>query len=145
MRQYTKYITLFLIVFVMTMIFLFSNQNASESTNLTNVIIDKLFSKDHFLYEYSFILLRKSAHFLIFFTLGSLIYSYLRLIKYEYAFRNALIFSFVYALFDEFHQFFIDGRSPEFTDVLIDSTGALFGILFVIVVDIKILKKIFLQ
>lgn len=143
MRERTKHITFSLIIIVMVMIFMFSNQNASDSTQLTNVLIDKLFSEDHFLYEYSFILLRKSAHFLIFFTLGSLIYAYLRIIKHNYAFRNGLFFSFLYAVFDEFHQFFIDGRSPELTDVLIDTSGAFVGILFVILVDIKVLKKIF--
>ena len=48
-----------------------------------------------------------------------------------------------YAITDEFHQYFIPGRSAEIRDVLIDSSGALTGILFVIIVlaIIKIIKK----
>ena len=35
--------------------------------------------------------------------------------------------SFLYACSDEFHQFFIAGRSAQFTDVMIDTCGALIG------------------
>ena len=39
---------------------------------------------------------------------------------------------FFYACTDEFHQTFVVGRSGEFRDVCIDSGGALFGILLVL-------------
>lgn len=35
-----------------------------------------------------------------------------------------------YAATDEFHQLFVKGRSGEIKDVMIDSTGALFGLFF---------------
>ena len=37
----------------------------------------------------------------------------------------ALAITFLYACTDEFHQTFVPGRAGRFTDVLIDSTGAL--------------------
>lgn len=40
----------------------------------------------------------------------------------------AVLFSFLYACSDEFHQLFVDGRSGQPFDVMIDSTGALFGV-----------------
>ena len=42
----------------------------------------------------------------------------------------ALVFTFLYACTDEFHQTFVPGRAGRFTDVLIDSTGALAACIF---------------
>ncbi|MCI6546838.1 MAG: VanZ family protein [Spirochaetia bacterium] len=51
-------------------------------------------------------------------------------------------FDFLYAVFDERSQIAVDGRSGNFTDVLIDSSGALLAIfilalLFLLVRGIK--------
>lgn len=46
----------------------------------------------------------------------------------------AFVCTFLYAVSDEIHQLFVPGRSCQFTDVLIDSSGALIGVLFVIIV-----------
>ena len=42
----------------------------------------------------------------------------------------AFLGTFLYACSDEFHQLFIPGRSGEFRDVMIDSTGGIIGIVF---------------
>ena len=42
----------------------------------------------------------------------------------------AFLGTFLYACSDEFHQLFIPGRSGEFRDVMIDSTGGIMGIVF---------------
>ena len=51
----------------------------------------------------------------------------------EFQLKNAYILGFIwsvlYACSDEFHQLFVPGRSGQFIDVCIDSSGALFGIL----------------
>ena len=39
-----------------------------------------------------------------------------------------------YGLVDEIHQYFVPGRSCQFTDILIDSSGALCGVLFLFVI-----------
>lgn len=41
----------------------------------------------------------------------------------------SLIFCVIYACSDEFHQVLVEGRSPKALDVLIDSTGAVAGII----------------
>lgn len=46
----------------------------------------------------------------------------------------ALCSSFLYACTDELHQLFVSGRSGQFTDVLIDTLGALFGCLLVMII-----------
>ena len=53
----------------------------------------------------------------------------------------SLILSVVYATSDELHQCFTPGRGPAITDVMIDTMGALVGILLVILCK-KILIKI---
>lgn len=40
----------------------------------------------------------------------------------------AFIICVLYAAFDEIHQLFVDGRSGRFSDVIIDSIGASFGL-----------------
>ena len=43
----------------------------------------------------------------------------------------SLLISILYACTDEFHQMFVPGRGGNIKDVIIDSCGALFGIIFV--------------
>lgn len=51
------------------------------------------------------------------------------------------IFGTLYAITDEIHQLFIQGRSCEFRDVCIDSLGVLTGIVFMIII-IKIFNML---
>ena len=43
----------------------------------------------------------------------------------------SLIIGIVYATSDEIHQSFVPGRSPQFTDVMIDTMGVTLGILLI--------------
>lgn len=77
--------------------------------------------------------IRKSAHFLEFTVLGAL----WTLTYFSYGHRGAFCLalaegtSVLTAVCDETLQRFSKGRSPQSTDVLIDSAGALFGVCFV--------------
>jgi VanZ family protein len=42
----------------------------------------------------------------------------------------AFVFSFIFAIFDELHQFFVVGREGKITDVGIDAIGIILGLLF---------------
>ena len=55
--------------------------------------------------------------------------------------------AFLYAVFDERSQMAVDGRSGNFTDVLIDSSGALLAILIlsILFMIIKGIKNIFVR
>lgn len=77
---------------------------------------------------------RKAAHFTMFLCLGILVlctllshFKKLRLLLPAVAWLICI----VYALLDEFHQLFVEGRGAELADVRLDSTGALVGILLV--------------
>lgn len=77
-------------------------------------------------------MIRKSAHLTEYALLGSLWYWSIKPGIRGWS-RNAaiaaLMFSFVYASLDEFHQTFTLNREGNPVDVLIDSTGAAMGIL----------------
>ena len=53
----------------------------------------------------------------------------------------SFLFSVLYASSDEFHQTFVAGRDGNIVDVVIDSSGALVGILLSSIVYFLIIKK----
>ena len=87
--------------------------------------------------------LRKCMHATEYLILSILILNWLRNyeIKEWKAVVISIIISFLYACTDEFHQLFIDGRTSQFTDVLIDTSGAILGVAM-INVAIRIIGKI---
>lgn len=89
-------------------------------------------------------IVRKMAHFSIYTMLGILTMNYMSTIEEKKISKKAiyaLVFCALYAVTDEFHQFFIPGRSAEIRDVCIDSSGALMGILITIAMQ-KLVRKI---
>ena len=124
----------------MGLIFYFSHQPASESSELssgiTEVIVDMVNTiapdKDIVLnYDNISFLIRKSAHFGVYLILGLLVSNGLILSKMSRArvMYLAFLICVLYAISDELHQLFIPGRSGQISDVLLDSTGGLGGIL----------------
>ena len=75
--------------------------------------------------------MRKSAHFSEFMLLAVLVMLFIRSFDKGIIPSGAIsvAFSAFYAGTDEFHQSFVPGRGCMFTDVLIDTAGALFGVL----------------
>ena len=75
--------------------------------------------------------IRKGAHFSIYAVLGLL--SFNAFLQSGVRGKKALFFAWLlataYAGVDEYHQTFIPGRSGEVTDVMIDSAGAITGIM----------------
>lgn len=141
----------------MIVIFIFSAQTGDTSASLSGGITEAIVSiifRDYDTYspdkqltilETAHFIIRKGAHFTEYAILG--IFSILTLLTYtcaskvRFAARSlkghmlraipySFIFSALYAISDEIHQGFTDNRYPALTDVLIDSSGALCGILF---------------
>lgn len=127
----------------MTVIFLFSAQTADNSTQTSSLpaeILARLFNpaidqcseayKNMLLDRCQFVV-RKLAHFSVYTVLGMLTYNALRGFE-KLSFRLSLLFSallcLLYAVSDEFHQYFVPGRSCQLRDVSIDFSGAVFGI-----------------
>lgn len=130
------------VLFIMAMIFYFSAENGAESTATSNGVtafVLKIVKPDletmsaaeraEFFSAASHYV-RKAAHFTEYFFLGLfsslLIFVVAKTIgkKIDLIFVIPIVFSFLYALFDEGHQTFVGGRAGQFTDVLIDTAGA---------------------
>ena len=114
----------------MILIFMFSHQTGSESSGLSSQIV--LWIQTYLHIPISEFIVRKAAHMSEYALLTlTLIYGFY---KNHYPIQKIMIYSligtFLYACSDEFHQLFIPGRSGEFRDVMIDSTGGIMGIVF---------------
>ncbi len=134
----------------MSLIFILSHQPASVSSGLSSSItefllgqITELFPGSDARVEEFHTLVRKNAHFIAYLILGVLLvnalgsWGQLTLKVFSAAFTIAVL----YAASDEFHQLFIDGRSGEVRDVLIDSAGAVAGIVICWLIDYLLRKR----
>jgi VanZ family protein len=77
------------------------------------------------------VFVRKSAHMLLYFVFGGLVLHALS-IRTRPDLRRMLLALTVcvsYALTDEWHQLYVPGRGAQLRDVLIDTSGAMLGIL----------------
>ena len=100
---------------MMGIIFIFSSCNADVSAIQSQIVINYL---KEFIPMNSF-LVRKLAHFSLFFVLGFTIY----LITKDY--KRTFMITSLYAIGDEVHQYFVPGRSCELRDVVIDVGGCI--------------------
>ena len=144
-----KNISLFCLIATMVAIFLFSAQSAEESSKLSGRIVtvvirivmpsyDNLpFLEQQQIREKVTFVVRKIAHFTEFMALGFFLMLYLFCVYTKIKLFYIAFFSWVggtfYAVTDEIHQMFVSGRYPAVTDVVIDSSGVLFGIIFLLV------------
>ena len=82
---------------------------------------------------------RKTAHFSEYAALGFALAAWMRhtTIFHRHAYWLAVAVGAFYAVSDEWHQSFVPGRSCELTDMLIDTSGCLTGVL--VYFSIKIL------
>lgn len=77
---------------------------------------------------------RKGAHIFEFFVLTLLVFFFLRVRFLRESWQliawTSCIFAATYGAFDELHQAFVFGRGSHFSDVLIDTGGALLALAF---------------
>lgn len=135
MNKKKKVVAWILLIFWMSLIFYMSNQPGDISDGQSDLVI-RLFSyigielNDYFGNLASFIV-RKGAHFTEYLILYLLAYN----LNKNYFNRKAKLYSiivvFLYACSDEIHQFFIPGREMHIRDVIIDTSGGLFGYLVI--------------
>lgn len=140
-----RIITVVLTIALCAFIFSLSHQNSETSSETSRGLIAKFVAifVDNFeelplerqkelCAPFQFIV-RKSAHFTAYFCLGVL--SFLSLLTYDKSLKfkiaSSMAFCFLYSVSDEIHQLFIKGRSGEVRDVIIDTVGAVLGVLIV--------------
>lgn len=119
----------------MTTIFILSNDDSNASTKKSDRFIvhttefimkRKLTNKERKKYINNYVVIaRKTAHFTLYFLLGLTFISFLKEFNIDDQKKiiYSIIFVFLYACSDEIHQLFINGRSAEILDVLIDTIG----------------------
>lgn len=127
----------------MAVIFYLSHQPGSASSNLSSGVvaallnlIDQVAPNLELDLESFHTFVRKNAHFMAYFLLSLLSLNAWRSSGFHGL--RQLIFGFgmcvLFAMTDEIHQLFIQGRSGEVRDVLIDSAGAGLGVVVYIAV-----------
>lgn len=143
---WVRIVTTLLTIAVMVMIFCFSTENAEHSDRRSGVIsirIVRIFhpeyeqmnpEKQKEIYDNVQHIVRKCAHFTEYMMLGFLIRLCLeswfghRMKRYRILALIGFGAGTGYACTDELHQLSIDGRSGQWTDVLVDSSGVLAGV-----------------
>lgn len=130
-------LTILLIIW-MIVIFMFSNETGEASKTrsdgvakttinvVTKVTNQKINNKQkQKLIDNTRVIIRKVAHFTLYFILGIIAYFTLRSYGIsKNVFIYTIIFCLAYAITDEVHQLFSDGRSFKVMDILIDTSGA---------------------
>lgn len=141
-----KDINWILVIGWMVLIFIFSSQpgEVSNENNKFVIYIFNLFSLDlnSIFGNLSDFIVRKAAHFIIYFVLYILLYRAIN-IKRDADIKGfilSILIVFLYACSDEFHQAFVPGRGPAFKDVLVDTSGGLTAFL-IMYIRVTLKKK----
>ncbi|MBE7037844.1 MAG: VanZ family protein [Ruminococcaceae bacterium] len=154
--KFIKYLLWIIVIFIMAIIFVFSSQEGEKSDSISEKISvaisdgkyvpkDKPLVKKEWTDNWSLnAVVRKSAHFSIYLFLGFFMFFALKFSfsKKDYAYvAIAVLVCLIYAVSDEIHQLFTEGRSGNMKDVLIDFSGSSIGIFFALSLKNKFLNK----
>lgn len=132
-----KSISWIAVVLWMMLIFYFSQQPVHISNGLSTTITEQLIETVQLIAPIEEVhvdtinhFVRKNAHFFIYFFLGIFALAALRIsgVKRVHSIWLSLGFCIIYAISDEFHQLFVQGRGAQVKDILIDCAGAALGI-----------------
>lgn len=142
-------VSLAVMILLMITIFVFSHQDATQSSDLSGGLTYKIFclcypgfeglsvEAQEQLLGSAEVFIRKTAHFTLYFFLGAAAFGfYVTFEKFAIFTRAGLAFltGVFYAASDEIHQIYIPGRSGEIRDVLIDSAGVLLACVILLAV-----------
>ena len=128
-----------LVIVWMITIFCFSNENGETSQGTSDIITNAIINVNQGLEknrETISFCVRKLAHFSIYFVGGILLFEFYSTfdVTKKRIFGMSALTGICYACFDEFHQLFISGRSGQFRDVCIDSTGVIIALIIMMVI-----------
>ena len=145
-----------LIILNCSLIFYFSNQVADDSSVQSSRVVDWVSevlpsirnleeTEKNSVKAMLVPIVRKTAHFSIYAMLGIWTINFALTfgkINMKQKIIYTILFCLFYATTDEIHQIFIEGRSCEIRDILIDTLGATAGTLIMLGI-IKLIEKIF--
>lgn len=127
-----------LTIAVMAFIFGFSAQDSDESLGMSARVKEFLLTVLNI--DISEFFIRKAAHFSEYAILGFLLANSLSLSQQKKIYFKSFLVGSLYAALDEWHQYYVPGREARALDILIDSSGVLFGV-FVKLILISIHNK----
>ena len=136
-----KTVLIIMIIYYSFIIWSFSAQpaveSAGESRNITGFLYDKIavhIKMFGSMGKAAFIstadkFVRKCAHFALYFVFSLIIYAYVNCFERNDLITILLVFlvGVIFAVSDEIHQLFVEGRGGQLRDVLIDSSGIMLG------------------
>ena len=140
-KNILRTILLIVIILISGVIFGFSAQDGEESGGISKkvvlVVADILKIKQGDIEKFIQVgepIVRKLAHFGIYTVLGIASMAFLVTFNISKARQTLIttIWGILYASTDEFHQTFIDGRNGSILDVILDTSGVIFGIAIVL-------------
>lgn len=152
MKKFNAIVKIILIIIWMIVVFIFSAQEGNISGDTSKsftMFIIELFTGGVEL-ETSKLemiegIIRKLAHYSIYAIGGFLImnYSYTTTKSSKQKILYSIAFGAGYAITDEIHQYFVEGRSARLFDVGIDTLGVITGVVAYIVIRkiVKLLQK----
>lgn len=138
------YIAWFLVILWMIVIFYMSSQPAAASNGMSRGVtkliiqfVSNIYALDievdatQFWVDRFNHIVRKLGHVTEYLVLGILVANAYKKssVKGCKLMMYSLILCFAYAVSDEFHQYFVPGRGPGWSDVMLDSFGAALGII----------------
>jgi len=137
-----KYLVFAILFVYLVLIFLLSNQSGWLSNSLSSRIVERAgeyISLPGFIHNilgtpgrnFNY-LFRKLSHFMEYAVLSVLMYKVAIIFvkRVKAALAASLVMCFTAAVFDEFHQAFVPGRTSLVSDILIDLSGSAAGLLF---------------
>ncbi len=138
----------------MLVIFLFSNQNGEKSQKTSDGLIKNVVNivyqinnkeltkeKEEQLIESTSLIVRKMAHFTVYFILGIISYFTLKSYQVQNIIFYSILICVLYACSDEIHQLFSAGRSGKILDVMIDTSGSILGIYIISKINKKQINR----
>ena len=143
-EKYIKIFKIILVVIWMMTVFMFSNEDGTESSNTSRKVTvtvvqtfsDKTEEENEPIIQRVDKVIRKLAHYSIYTIGGILIINYVYTIdkKNKEKVLYSIAFGAGYAITDEIHQFFVSERSARIFDVGIDTLGVITGIAIYLVI-----------
>ena len=143
---FIRILLIILTLSVMAIIFALSADTADESDAKSDVISDSIVhqilrnfdltdEQIEKLVHTCVVVVRKTAHFTEYAALGFLLASVFVSfgLKTKLNIPISFIIGTLYAVSDEIHQYFVPGRSCQVSDMILDSSGVITGIMFLLI------------
>ena len=156
-KTWKQWISFYLLILWMGMIFFFSAKPAVQSAKMSHsvgrmigrVVVPEFeeleATRNKILLQRSIdFVVRKSAHACEYAVLGILLFwNYEQKIRKTKQYRAGISCAkyCAYAATDEIHQLFVPGRSGQISDVMLDSFGGLLGVVFSVMIQYLIRKR----